>query len=277
MQYSYRDDLAYIHDVGFGHLAKSAALMLIEELKSTEMQGETVVDLGCGSGITARLLCDEGYKVVGIDLSESLVEIARNRVPEAVFHIGSFVTADIPPCVAVIAIGEVLNYVFDEVNCDAVRTSIFDRIYAALAPGGLLVFDMAGHARAPFDSPQRTFAEGSDWAVLMEAEIDSTHSLLMRHITTFRRLGELYRRDFETHQLQLVDPIDVVESLQRIGFCVQTLSCYGSLSLPQGLIGFLARKPRNPDVEQLNDSETSLCRSVNFRWYSFATAWFSSK
>ncbi|PPD38379.1 MAG: SAM-dependent methyltransferase [Methylobacter sp.] len=243
MQYSYRDDLAYIHDSGFGHLAERAAPMLIKELQRAGIQGGIVVDLGCGSGIMARLLHDAGYEVVGIDLSTPLVEMARNRVPEAVFRIGSFVTEDIPSCVAVTAIGEVLNYAFDEANCTAVRARAFRRIYAALAPGGLLVFDMAGPARAPSDRPQRIFTEGSDWAVLMEAETDRPHRLLTRRITTFRKLGELYRRDFETHQLQLADPVEVVASLQGIGFCVQTLACYGPLALPQGLTGFLARKP----------------------------------
>jgi len=259
MRYSYRDDLAYIHDAGFGHLAKSAALMLIEELRHAGIEGGIVVDVGCGSGIMARLLHDAGHEVVGIDLSESLIDMARNRVPEAVFRVGSFATEDIPPCVAVTAIGEVLNYAFDEANCTAVRASLFDRIYAALAPGGLLVFDMAGPARAPSDGPQRTFTEGADWAVLMEAEIDRSHSLLTRRITTFRKLGELYRRDFETHQLQLIDPVDVVASLQRIGFCVQTLTCYGSLALPQGLIGFLARKPGKLDAQQIIPAGALTC------------------
>lgn len=258
MQYSYRNDLAYIHDAGFGYLAKNAALMLIEELQRAGIQSGIVVDLGCGSGIMARMLHDAGYEVVGIDLSESLVEMARNRVPEAVFRVGSFATEDIPPCVAVTAIGEVLNYTFDEANCSAVRARTFSRIYASLAPGGLLVFDMAGPARAPSESPQRTFSEGSDWAVLMEAEIDRTHRLLTRRITTFRKLGELYHRDFETHQLQLVDPGDVVASLQRIGFCVQTLACYGSLALPPGLIGFLARKSGNLDAQQIINSEFTI-------------------
>jgi SAM-dependent methyltransferase len=252
MQHAYQYDLAYVHDAGFGHLAASAAPVVIGELKRAGIDSGTVVELGCGSGITSRLLRNAGYEIVGIDLSEPLIEMARKRVPDAVFRIGSFVTADIPPCVAVTAIGEVFNYTFDTANSTAVRAKTFDRIYAALAPGGLLVFDIAGHARAPSRSPQRTFAEGSDWAVLVEAEADAANSLLTRRITTFRKLGEedFYRRNFEVHQLQLVDPVEVVELLQRIGFSVQTLACYSSL-LPQGLVGFLARKPL---AEALNKS-----------------------
>jgi hypothetical protein len=45
----------------------------------------------------ARLLHDDGNKVVGIDLSKSLVEMPRNRVPEAVSRVGSFATEDHSP------------------------------------------------------------------------------------------------------------------------------------------------------------------------------------
>jgi SAM-dependent methyltransferase len=240
----YGYDLASIHDAGFGDLASHAAPLIIQELQRGGVHGGTAVDLGCGSGISARLLRDAGYEVVGIDLSEALIEMARERVPDAIFRVGSFATADIPPCVAVLAVGEVLNYTADATNSPAARDAVFQRIYAALAPGGVLLCDLAGPDRAPAPSPRRTFIEGPTWAVLVEAEADAAKSLLTRRITTFRQVGELYRRDFEVHQLQLVDPAEVVETLRRIGFEVRTLAAYGPLPLLQGVVGFLARKPR---------------------------------
>lgn len=243
MQSAYRHDLAYIHDVGFGHFAASAAPLVIEELKRSAMESGTVVELGCGSGIASRLFRDAGFGVVGIDLSESLIEMARKRVPDAEFRVESFVTAEIPPCVAVTAIGEVFNYAFDPANSYDIRAKVYERIYAALAPGGLLVFDVAGPARAPANGPQRNFFEGPDWAVLVETETDDTRTVLTRRMTSFLKQGELYRRDFEIHQLQLVDPVETARLLERIGFSARTLDHYGALPLPQGLVGFLARKP----------------------------------
>ena len=239
----YRDDLTYIHDAGFGHLATNAAFYVIEELKRTGSHSGTVVDLGCGSGIMARALCDAGFKVAGIDLSESLLTIARTRVPGASFRIGSFATSEIPPCIAVTAIGEVFNYAFDPSNTADVRTKVFDRIYAALRPGGIFIFDIAGPARAPSNSPHRTFIEEADWAVLVETEAEISNVLLTRRITTFRKRGEGYRRDSEVHCLHLIDPQEVVDALHRVGFVVQVIDCYGSLPLPQGLVGVVARRP----------------------------------
>jgi SAM-dependent methyltransferase len=44
-----------------------------------------VLDLGCGPGVESRRLVDLGANVVGVDLSEPSLEIARGHVPEATF------------------------------------------------------------------------------------------------------------------------------------------------------------------------------------------------
>lgn len=246
---AYREDLAYIHDVGFGHFARGAAGVLTEALRQDGGGSGTIVELGCGSGISARLLCDAGYTVVGVDLSHALIEIARARVPEAHFRVESFVTAAIPECVAVTAIGEVLNYAFDEANSQTARARLLERIYRALAPGGVLLFDLAGPARAPAINRWPTFLQQDDWSVLVEAEADAAKRLLTRRITTYRKQGNLFRRDDETHQLQLVDATDILELLESTGFSAQTLEGYGEQRFPPGLFGFLARKTARGTLE----------------------------
>jgi ubiquinone/menaquinone biosynthesis C-methylase UbiE len=52
--------------------------------------GRRVADLGCGNGRHANLLVDAGHRVVGLDASVRLLEIARRRVPQA-----SFVRGDV--------------------------------------------------------------------------------------------------------------------------------------------------------------------------------------
>lgn len=240
---SYRDDLAYIHDAGFGDFAASAGVMVIAQLRQAGIRQGLVVDLGCGSGTMARQLRDAGYDVIGVDLSEPLLEIARRRVPGGTFRVGSFATADIPPCVAVTAIGEVFNYTFDAENCAAVRARAWQRIASALCPGGLLVFDAASPARVPAHGPQRNYFEGTDWAILVESEGNAERTLLTRRMTTFRKVWDLYRRDFEVHQLQLVEQGDVLDALRGLGLAAETFGSYGSQVLPEGLIGYLARKP----------------------------------
>jgi SAM-dependent methyltransferase len=44
-----------------------------------DIAGRTVLDLGCGSGVTAVLLASKGARVIGVDISTSLLEIGRTR------------------------------------------------------------------------------------------------------------------------------------------------------------------------------------------------------
>jgi SAM-dependent methyltransferase len=240
---AYRDDLAYIHDAGHGQIAGDAAALLLDELTRSGHRDGLVVDLGCGSGVLAGRLCDAGYRVLGVDLSESMIALARVRAPAGEFRVGSFVSADLPPCVAVTAIGEVLNYGFDAANDAAARAGLFARAFGALAPGGLLLFDVAGPARAPRDGLQRTFSQGANWAALVECECDPGTLTLTRHITSFRQVGALYRRDSETHRMTLIDAAECLAAVRGAGFEARTLSTYGALPLPAGVSVFLCRKP----------------------------------
>lgn len=46
---------------------------------------KTVLDLGCGTGRHAKILSEKGFKVTGIDLSEELLAVAREKCPRAEF------------------------------------------------------------------------------------------------------------------------------------------------------------------------------------------------
>jgi SAM-dependent methyltransferase len=45
--------------------------------------GDRVLDIGCGTGVFLRLAADRGARVSGVDASAALLEIARERVPDA--------------------------------------------------------------------------------------------------------------------------------------------------------------------------------------------------
>jgi SAM-dependent methyltransferase len=240
---AYRDDLAYIHDTGHGNVARDAVARLLEELSRREHRAGTIVDVGCGSGILAQVVAEAGYSVLGIDVSDAMVALARRRVSDAEFRVASFVDARLPASVAVTAVGEVLSYAFDSTNDHGTRLDWFRRVYEALVPGGILLFDVAGPGRARPGQVHRSFATGSDWAVLAETSIDAATGILVRKITSFRQVENLYRRDAETHRLLLVDPDATLESLRAVGFDAEIIAAYGSTPLPPGVVAFLGRKP----------------------------------
>ncbi len=96
-----------------------------------------------------------------------MVEIAREKAPGAEFRVGSLFEAEIPPCDAVTAVSEVLNYLFDPENEERGLDLVFRRVYEALRPGGVFVFDVLGPGQVP-GGASKSFSEGSDWAVLSQ-------------------------------------------------------------------------------------------------------------
>ncbi len=240
MQPGYREDLAHIHDCAFGGLAEAGAGELLERLRRAGIDRGTIAELGCGGGHSSRRLADAGFDIVGVDLSAALVERARLRVPTGDFRLGSIAAASLPPCVAVTAFGEVMNYRFDPADDREAGRRLFERVHQALVPNGLFLFDLATHDRAPAGGSPRTFFEGDDWAVLVDTSVDRAAGVMTRRITTFRRLGEGFRRDHEEHRLDLVDPAGVIDALRRTGFAVQPLRAYGARKLPPGLVAFAA-------------------------------------
>ena len=57
--------------------------------------GGDVLDLGCGNGIPAvKWLSDNGFRVIGVDLSDTMIERAQALVPGATFLRGDVTTVE---------------------------------------------------------------------------------------------------------------------------------------------------------------------------------------
>jgi SAM-dependent methyltransferase len=50
--------------------------------------GQLVLDIGCGVGTFLRLVVERGARAFGLDASDALIELARERLPEADLRVG---------------------------------------------------------------------------------------------------------------------------------------------------------------------------------------------
>lgn len=237
----YNEDLAYIHDVGYRDYALKSTPGILQTLSDRQIHAGLVVEMGCGSGLTAEILDRAGYQVLGIDISEAMIAIAQTRVPSAEFRVASLLTTEVPPCRAVISIGECLNYAFDN-NSDTVLVSLFQRIYNALDPSGVFIFDVVIPGQVAPGETVKSFTEGQDWIVLVEKQEDLIRQLLTRRIITLREVNGLYRRTDEVHHQRLFNVETLAQALKQIGFQVETRFEYGQFRLPPARVAFIADK-----------------------------------
>ena len=198
---------------------------MLELLWRRGIRDGLVIDAGCGSGILARELTRAGFDVLGIDASPAMIEIARQTAPAARFVAGTIDGAQLPPCAAITAIGEVLNYA----TLEAVA-AFFRHAAEALAPRGLLLFDIAEAGAYPAHDERRL--GGEDWSVIVIKESDGRH--LTRRILTFRQIDGVTRRDEEIHHLALYVREEITSLLRQCGFAVTVRRSYGSTRLPRG-------------------------------------------
>jgi len=77
-------------DYGFWHAHGShmhPRFMPLVLLFAGDLRGKRVLDVGCGNGFTCGQLLKCGAEVVGVDLSESGINIARKSHPNGRFEV----------------------------------------------------------------------------------------------------------------------------------------------------------------------------------------------
>lgn len=70
----------------------------IDELEQFKklINGKKVIDIGCGAGRDASAFLTEGFDYIGVDASEKMLEVARNRVPRGRFKQMDFFNLKFP-------------------------------------------------------------------------------------------------------------------------------------------------------------------------------------
>ena len=105
----------------------------------TADKGSLVIDLGCGNGALTQKLCELGYKVVGIDDSEDMLQFAKAAYPHLEFHKGDAVNFSIENKADVIFSNAVIHWI-DKERQEQLIQNIADN----LKPGGEFVCEFGG-------------------------------------------------------------------------------------------------------------------------------------
>ncbi|MHA2101232.1 MAG: class I SAM-dependent DNA methyltransferase [Candidatus Kariarchaeaceae archaeon] len=118
---------------------------ILKLLESSTLKNKSVLDLFCGTGRLTHKLLEAGYQVIGIDNSEHMLSIARNRNMEFIMaNKASFILSEATfftidsKVSAVLATYDSVNHLPDIIAFQQCMNSI----WTTLDQGGLLIFDL---------------------------------------------------------------------------------------------------------------------------------------
>lgn len=235
----YGEILAQIQTEAFDELASAVAPVLVAHLRASGLPVEHVVDIGCGAGTTTAALLDAGFSVTAIEPSAALRSIAQRRAQGARFIAASVHDQVLPPCQALLAVGEPLTYHPPGVDGAARLRTFFTAARRALPQAGQLIFDLVLTGTPSLDGVG--YRAGSHWSIGYRTREDAAVGRLARHVDSFLEEPDgRYRRARETHHVQLFSRSDVAQWLGEAGFTVRTAPAYGAHGLAPRRCAFFA-------------------------------------
>ena len=118
------------------HLARGAEVPSeLDVLVNRLVNGASVLDIGCGAGVPVARTLAERFSVTGVDISDSMIELARSNVPAAKFIRADIMSVAFAPSTfdAATAFYSIFHLPRSE------HQALFRRIYYWLKPGGYLL------------------------------------------------------------------------------------------------------------------------------------------
>lgn len=173
-----------------------------ETLKGAGIRDGLVLDLGCGTGSVTELLAKKGYDMIGVDLSDRMLDIAMEKRAASGLDI-LYLQQDMREFElygtvrAVISLCDSVNYLLEE---DGLLET-FRLVNNYLDPDGLFLFDFNTVYKYQNVIGDSTIAENrDDCSFIWENYYDETDQINEYDLTIFVRQEKgLFRKFTETH------------------------------------------------------------------------------
>jgi SAM-dependent methyltransferase len=225
----------------FTHIIAPPLLSTITRYK---IPVSTVVDIGCGTGTLALLLAARGWKVYGVDASQGMIDAASVKTREQGVELScqdmTQMTLREPVSLAT-SFFDTLNHLESRQELNAT----FQRVYDALAPGGLFVFDTSNERCYRVLWTKNEVVRHQDFLMILENSYIRRTRRAESCVTLFDRVDETYRRSEEIVWERYFPRHEVGSSLRTAGFRIlehREFSFTGSAQLGRMKTWWVARK-----------------------------------
>ena len=146
-----------------------------------------VLDLACGTGNMTYLLAGLGMNVVGVDLSEDMLEVARSKMCGDLEQQVSFLRGDMcsfelkENMDLIICLFDSINYILES----AELASVFAQVYKCLAADGWFLFDFNTEAGIRNIETENSVYKGEEYFCFWNNETDPQNYLWEARLTFY--------------------------------------------------------------------------------------------
>ena len=179
--------------------------------------GEPVVELACGTGRIAVPIAEAGVRVIGIDGSPAMLDVARERARAAgVEELLDLRHGDLrePPVAEQVQLVLVPFRSLLHMTTDAERRRALAAAFSLLEPGGRLVFDVFAPSKEDVEATHGRWLEREP-GIFERADWDEGE----RTLTLSVRRGE----EASTMLLAWLSPVEWSRLLERAGYEVEEI------------------------------------------------------
>ncbi len=181
-----------------------------------------ILELACGTGAMACILDERGYRMTGMDRSDSMIAIAEQKAREGRrtihFQVGDMVHAPIAGSYdAVLCLYDSINYVKEETDILA----MMDRLRTLINPGGLFMFDACTEINSRRYFHNQVDQENTrDFSYIRRCEyVPDTRLQVNEFQFTFNRNGKRYSSR-ERHEQRIYPVAELAEICREAGYRV---------------------------------------------------------
>ena len=179
-----------------------------------------VLDLGCGTGSLSCLLDEKGYDMIGVDLSEEMLGIAKEKAIEENRDI-LYLNQDMREFElygtvgAIVSVCDSLNYILEEEEL----LEVFRLVNNYLDPGGIFLFDLNTRYKYEELMGENTIAENRESCSFIWENYYDKEKCINEYNLTIYIEGEdgRYDRWEETHFERFYETEKIVELLEKAG------------------------------------------------------------
>ncbi|MBE9034054.1 class I SAM-dependent DNA methyltransferase [aff. Roholtiella sp. LEGE 12411] len=179
-------------------------------------QGANILDLCCGTGHITQHLIEQGYQVTGLDISEGMLQYARENAPKAKLILDDAKFFNLPSTFdAVISANAGLNEI---INFEDLQ-QVFAKVYDSLLNNGVFLFGL--NLEDFYKSWHGAISDGDIKDDLAWACCDSYNpeeKIGQFRITIFQMVEESWQRLDINNQVRGYSRTEVVTALESVGF-----------------------------------------------------------